>query len=230
MDAMMTKSQIEESYTLPARIAWWGGSLFILLLSLLHMIKPELDPSWHPISEYALGNFGWVMTLAFFAWGIGMLATVLTLRPQVKTRVGRIGLVCLAIGALGPILAGIFPTDPITTSMEAMTTTGMIHGMGAVLGDGIAIGGAMIAFSLSRNNLAWQPVRGWLLLATVVVWVIFVWLTVLMMTVLPQHSGMLGPEVMIGWPNRLLVVAYALWSMVAVWGAMQVDVNAQSVS
>ena len=33
----------------------------------------------------------------------------------------------------------------------------------------------------------------------------------ILFTTLPRNGGKFGPEVPIGWPNRLLVVAYAAW-------------------
>jgi hypothetical protein len=32
------------------------ASAFLFLLVLLHKLKPELDPSWHMISEYTIGS------------------------------------------------------------------------------------------------------------------------------------------------------------------------------
>lgn len=34
--------------------------LFMLLLALLHIIKPEIEPTWRFISEYAFGKNGWL--------------------------------------------------------------------------------------------------------------------------------------------------------------------------
>ena len=43
----------------------WAGITFIILLALLHVIKPDIEPSWNFISEYQVGHFGWLMSLAF---------------------------------------------------------------------------------------------------------------------------------------------------------------------
>lgn len=40
-----------------------AGALFVFLLSSLHMLQPEFDPTWRFISEYALGGYGWMMHL-----------------------------------------------------------------------------------------------------------------------------------------------------------------------
>ena len=42
----------------PARAAFAFTVTFVLLLAALHVIKPEIDPSWRFISEYALGDHG----------------------------------------------------------------------------------------------------------------------------------------------------------------------------
>lgn len=211
--------------TLPgaAHFSIGSGGAFLVLLLLVHIAKPELDPSWRPISEYALGAFGGVMTLAFFAWGLSALALVSALRPHARSLISRIGLVFLAIGGVGPILAGLFPTDPVTTSMDAMTVSGILHSMGAVLGDGIPIGALLVTIGLLRKNPQWRFARWPMFLSTVVAWIAFVLLTAQMMVLLPQHGGQLGPEVQVGWSNRFLVVAYTAWVMVAAWCANKVN-------
>jgi hypothetical protein len=42
----------------------------ILLLAALHVLSPEFDPSWRMVSEYALGHYGWVLSLMFLSWAI----------------------------------------------------------------------------------------------------------------------------------------------------------------
>jgi hypothetical protein len=39
-----------------------------------HFLKPEFDPSWRMVSEYAIGRWGWVMQLAFFSLTIATLS------------------------------------------------------------------------------------------------------------------------------------------------------------
>jgi hypothetical protein len=203
-----------------ARLALGAAGAFLFLLSAAHLAKPDLDPSWRPISEYALGDFGWVMTLAFLSWGLSAIGVFVALRSHVPTRGGRIGLAFLLVGGAGPILAGIFPTDPITTAPDAMTTTGSLHSLGAVLADGIPIGAALITWSLVRKNPAWAPARRHLVLVTVLAWIGFAVLTVSMAVLLPESGGQLGPDVPVGWPGRFLVAAYAAWLLVAAGSAI----------
>ncbi len=205
-----------------ARISLVSGATLVVLLTALHFVKPDLDPSWSVISEYALGDYGWIMTIAFLAWGLCALSLYVAIRSQVQTLAGRIGLVFLLIGAAGPILAAIFPTYPITTPPDAVTTSGAIHSMGAMLSDGILIAATLLTLSLVRKNPNWSPVRRPLIWATVLAWVGAVVFTASMAVLLPQNGGQLGPDVLIGWQSRFVVVAYAAWLMTAAWCAIKV--------
>jgi hypothetical protein len=104
------------------------------------------------------------MTIAFLAWGLSAICLFVAIRSQIPTLLGRIGLVLLLIGT-GPILAPL-PHRPITTPLDAITTSGFIHSLGAMLGDGILIGGTLITLSLVRRNPNWSPVRTPLILGS----------------------------------------------------------------
>jgi ABC-type transport system involved in multi-copper enzyme maturation permease subunit len=47
----------------------------ILLLAILHVLSPEFDPSWRMVSEYAFGQYGWVLSLMFLSWGHQLVGT-----------------------------------------------------------------------------------------------------------------------------------------------------------
>ncbi len=53
-----------------ARLSLVAAALFLVLLAALHLLKPEYGPSWRMISEYAIGQNGWIMTLAFIALAV----------------------------------------------------------------------------------------------------------------------------------------------------------------
>jgi hypothetical protein len=46
-----------------ARLAIATAVAALLLLFSLHVLSPEFDPSWRMVSEYALGHYGWVLSL-----------------------------------------------------------------------------------------------------------------------------------------------------------------------
>ena len=64
-NALQPRSAITTSRA--AGVAHGAATLFLLLFASLHFLEPEFDPSWCFLSEYALGNYGWMMVLAFFA-------------------------------------------------------------------------------------------------------------------------------------------------------------------
>jgi hypothetical protein len=45
-----------------------SGAAVALLLS-LHVLSPEFSPAWRMISEYANGQYGWVLAAMFIAYG-----------------------------------------------------------------------------------------------------------------------------------------------------------------
>jgi Mn2+/Fe2+ NRAMP family transporter len=48
-----------------------------------YVLEPEFNPSWRMICEYELGNYGWMMRLAFFSLALSCLAIPVTVRPYV---------------------------------------------------------------------------------------------------------------------------------------------------
>jgi hypothetical protein len=196
------------------RITFASATLFLVLLGALLVLKPEIDPAWRFISEYAIGRHGWMMSLAFLSLAASGLATVIALWSQLGIS-GKIGSAFLLIGALGLSLAGIFTTDPITTSMNAQSTSGQIHGLGAILGDGVPVGATVISLSLFRNR-SWGSARWWMIGILAIIWLVYAWFIMSM-----PADGNFGPEVLIGWPNRLLMVSYCLWFIVTAWQALK---------
>jgi hypothetical protein len=174
------------------------------------------------ISEYALGEYGWIMTIAFLAWGLSGVGLFVALRPHVRNLLGRIGLAFLLVGSAGPILSAIFRMDPVATPPDALSTGGVIHSTGAMLVDGILIAATLLALSLLRKNPDWSPARKPLVLATILAWVGALVSTASMAVLLPANGGQLGPEVLIGWPTRFVVVAYTIWLMTAAGCAIRV--------
>lgn len=52
---------------LKATISFYAGIAFLVILACLHFLKPEISPMWRMISEYEIGKFGFLMSIAFFA-------------------------------------------------------------------------------------------------------------------------------------------------------------------
>ena len=148
-----------------ARTALAAVGVFLILLTALHVIEPAFDPSKRLISEYELGRYGWVMSLAFFSFGVGVLTMLRSTWDCATTRRGRIGrwwFVAISIAFFG---AGIFYPYP-TPNLASY-----LHGLCGA----IAIVTFPIAATLYRSGLAhrqeWTVSRGRLRWATVFVWV-----------------------------------------------------------
>jgi hypothetical protein len=202
-----------------ARLSFAAAATFLVLLAALHFIKPELDPSWRMVSEYEIGRYGWMMVLGFLSLALSCLTLFVAIRSQIRTTGGKIGLVFLLVSALGMTIAAIFTTDPITASQDELTTHGNLHGVGALLGiPTFPIAATLISLSLARNP-AWSSVRRSLLWTAGLTWISLLVFALTVAVMLPQSEGGFGPDVLIGWPNRLNMVANSGWLMVVAWRA-----------
>ena len=204
-----------------ARLSFAGAATFALLLAALHFIKPELDPSWHFISEYAIGEYGWIMVLAFLSLALAYASLLVAIRSQLRTIAGRIGLALLLLSALGLTIAAIFTTDPITVSENAVTTEGTLHNLGGTLGIAMPFAAVLIGWRLARNP-AWSSARRPLLWATGLALVAFLVSFVSLGVMVSQSGGKFGPDVLVGWPNRIEIVSYSVWLMVVARQAIRV--------
>ena len=213
-DSTTAKPVVASSQT-AARLSFAAAATFLILLAALHFIKPELDPSWRVISEYEIGRYGWIMVLAFLSLAVSCVGLFIAIRSQIDTIGGKIGLAFLLVAAAGLIIAAIFITDPITASHNELTTHGNLHGLGAALGTGFPIAAALIGWSLARNQ-AWSSARRSLVWSAGLAWIGFLVFALSMVVMFPD-DGTFGPDVLIGWPNRFMIVTYSVWLMVVAW-------------
>lgn len=191
-----------------ARISITAGVLFALLLGSLHLLEPEFDPTWRFISEYALGKFGWMMSLAFASIAISLASIGVALFSRVRNVVGYIGLVILVLAVVGLLLAASFTTDPIFTKQEELTSSGQMHVLGASL-DYSPLAFLLLSFSLARH-MDWAPVKKWLFLTAI----LSIILTIGFIFTIPI-DGVFGPGVYTGLVGRFLMLSYLGWLVVA---------------
>jgi hypothetical protein len=205
---------------LAARITIVSAVAFIVILALLHFTEPEFDPSWRLISEYELGKYGWLMRVAFFSMALASVGLFIAVRSQIRGVLGSVGLALLLVIAVGVIIGGIFTTDPITAPANTRSTTGALHGLGGALSFPlIPIAALLTSLSLVRRNQAWVSARPTLLWTTALIWLslaAFIAITVI------QYQPVPGPDLMWGWPNRAVVVAYCIWLIFVARHAMKV--------
>jgi hypothetical protein len=201
-------------------VSFAAAAAFVVLFAVLHVIKPELDPSWRMGSEYAIGDYGWVMRMAMFALALSCAALFAALRPEIETTGGRIALGLLVVVAAALAVGGTFVVDPITTKPQDMTTHGALHSAaGAIFIFGFPIAGVLLGRSLGRRQTwrsAMQSIR----------WTAhFMWISVavtLVHTITVLSSGrVFGPGSWNGWLNRLTVLSFCAWLMTVSWRAIQ---------
>ena len=115
---------------------------FLTILSVLHVLEPEFNPP-HLISEYQLGRFGWLMSLAFFCLGAASLVLFAAARQDARTRPGLFGTWELLIIGGAYFCGGIFPPDP------KWFVGSLLHGLGGL----IVIFGSPMVFHAGEQGL-----------------------------------------------------------------------------
>ena len=204
------------------------AAVFLILLFLLHFLKPELDPSWRMISEYEIGRFGWMMRLAFFCWGASVLAMLITIWPALQPTSGTIsrGWFVLIVTAL--FGAGIFKTNPITDNTPNLVNT--IHTIcGAFVILTFPVAATLEVHSLLHDPV-WSATQGQLIFGTVLAWIgmvayfasIIISGIVHPSTVRSSSAEKYGPHVLQGWPNRFMVVTYITWLIIIAETALRI--------
>ncbi len=180
-----------------ARLSIVAATVTLVLLAALHGLSPELDPSWRMVSEYALGNYGWVLALMFLSWALSCVALFFAIKPHLPTLRGKIGLGFLLAAAVGMSMAAIFDARHD------------LHGLAAIIGmPSLPVAAVLMSLSLARRP-------AWLLGTAHLTWLSLVLMFAAVFIGLSQSGGEFGPQVQAGWPNRLLVVAYCVWLLAA---------------
>lgn len=209
---METIQSVVSKFSLRSAKITLGASIaYLVVLALLHIIKPEVTPSWQTLSIYARGDWGWLGQVAYCLLGFTHLATLAMLKNQVKSRYGKVGLGFLAIAGVGGILGGLGVSDPLNTAQTAMTASGQLHAIGAGLEIwGVPIAALLVNLSLLRRNSNWKAAH------KALAWTIALPLVglVLFMGSGAAAGTSVGPGDVIGYMNRVAIIAYMIWQIV----------------
>ena len=205
-----------------ARLAMGAIISYQILLIVLIFLRADLDPSWHTISEWAIGPYGWVMSGAFLNSGISYGAVFVMLRSQVQGAIGRIGIILLLICVIGAIGVGICTTDPMPLRYP-LTRIGTLHVLfGTSQLVPLPFAALLINVSLARRNSKWASAR------RVLLWTaglpLFGFGACTLYTVLfvvPLGPQAYGPGVNIGWPPRFAFFTYMVWVVTLAWQAIK---------
>jgi hypothetical protein len=186
-----------------ARLSLGLSVLFLALLAMLHVLKPEFN-SGHLISEYQLGDYGFLMSLAFCLLGASAALLALSLGPRLRTRGGHVGWWGLLVVAAAFFIAGVFP--PVRTPV----LIGYLHGIAGL----VVIFGSPITFSLIGRGLARSEPRfpsSRLQWATLAAWG-GLWLFLASLVSISLTGQMDAPlPWWVSLANRFLIVTYCIW-------------------
>jgi hypothetical membrane protein len=174
----------------------------------LHLLDPEVGIVEGFISEYALGDYGWLMRSAFFAAGLGTLAIALGLRQSLpRCRRAALAAALMAVAALGFVVAGIFDADTADASGKTtITLPGVIHDTSTF----VLFLGVIVAAFLLHGLFAREP--RWRALSPVALWfAVAMTVSRLVMLVVPAD----GPG---GLSQRVFTALLMIWLAVLGWG------------
>lgn len=191
-----------------------GVGYFVVAVVALHFLDTDLDPVRQFISEYSLGDYGWLMKSAFFVAGLGTFALTLGLRRSVEPgkRV-RTTTILMTLAGVGFFFAGGFDSDPTPEKGEeaVFTLIGNIHFVGSLLLFIGVIAGAFFFRGVFARNARWNGLSRtarWYGVAMVV--------TLIGSFTIPEG----GP---VGVPQRIFVPVMISWLLVLGWYMRNLD-------
>jgi len=206
-----------------ARLSLAAAIATLLTLAVLHILSPEFAPSWRMVSEYANGNYSWVLSLMFIFWAISSWSLAFTLWSEVKTTAGKVGLSFLIAAGIGEAMAAVFDINH------------SLHGLASLIGiGGLPIAALLISTSLGRTD-AWSAAKKSLLVTANLTWISVLLMGItfaILITTFTQAGGDMtstdvpatlpdGVIAWVGWANRFLIVAYCAWVINVAWNAIK---------
>jgi hypothetical protein len=152
-------------------LALIGIAYFVAVIVILHFLRPDLNPISRPTSEYAVGQYGFLMTTAFLGMSMASLSLVTALyKGMPHSARSRIGLMLLGVWAVGVLVAMSFPINPEGTTQ---TATGIHRINGPLTFLSLTMGTILVSKSFSRDK-NWQPIYRSALSLSVVMLVMFI--------------------------------------------------------
>ena len=138
-----------------ATVAIVGVAYFVVIIVVLHFLRPDLNPIRRPTSEYAVGPYGFLMTSAFFSISLASFALVIGLHQGISQRArSQVGLGLLGIWGVGVLIAMTFPID---VEGAPQTISGTIHGINGRLAFLSLTAGAILVSRRFKQDERWRP-------------------------------------------------------------------------
>jgi hypothetical protein len=223
MDAMMNLTGVGGWMVPAAYLALGATAVSGAALLLLHVLSPELAPSWRMVSEYANGRFPWLLTVVFAGWAISSFALATALWPLSATTLGAIGLLFLLLSGVGQTMGGLFDINH------------RLHGPAAMIGvPSLCVAAVLVTMALSRRAgidapPTWSAHLPWISFAVMIgAFALFFSSLKAAGVDLSGQSRPLaelpaGVSGYVGWANRLLFAASYLWTVFASLSVLRAD-------
>lgn len=187
---------------------------FLILLAVMHFLEPEFNPP-HLISEYELGNFGFLMSFAFVSLGAGSLFLARAIWSDLWTKGGHFGRWWLLLIGIAYIGAGIFTPDP------ASIIESRLHGIFGI----IVIFSSPIMFTLLWRSIVhheqWSGVSDILKWMTILTWLGLLSFSASIFIFYGVAPG--SNTLVVGWMNRFMVAAYSAWLITVAWQTVKIN-------
>ncbi len=211
-----------------AAIAMAATVAALTLLAALHVLSPEFSPAWRMVSEYANGRYPSMLAAMFMAYGLSSLALAVAIRSQLKTPIGRVGLVALIVSSAGQFGGAAFDLNQAAP-----------HELAGVLAVGaLPIAAVLISRVLTREP-QWSRARRQVRWSAHLTWisvVLFLASFPLMMVTFVVVTGGLpeapprglphGVIALVGWTGRLSILSAWAWVSLTAWHAIRVERSA----
>ncbi|CAN5285566.1 hypothetical protein BH11BAC5_BH11BAC5_41420 [soil metagenome] len=111
-----------------ALISLSGCLLFFVIVCSLHFLRPDKNMLSCFVSEYAVGNYSWLMKVAGYSLTIASALLLTGLSMNIKA--SKKSIASLGIFCIGFLLLTIFPTD---VPVVPPTPHGLIHALAALI-------------------------------------------------------------------------------------------------
>ena len=192
-----TRSKVTMSFALLALV---GLAVKFLSIAALHFLRPDVNPVSEPISNYGVGPYGVLLTVADIGSGLATLALLSGLYLGVASPArSYVGLFLLGLYGVSELLSGIFPID---VGGET-TTVGTIHNIvGNISFFCFPIAAILLSLRMGRDD-RWRSLRRTALALSMVV------VLTVILTIVGSNLG-----IGFGVAQRIANVAVLVWMLV----------------
>ena len=131
-----------------ALLALIGLVYFVVIIIVMHRLRPDYNPRSRYISEYAIGKYGPLAASSFVIYGLAILGLYLCLESVLPVIAkSNTGLTLMAIWGVATVITGFFDVD---LKDEPMSLHGTVHSIVSEIG----VFASVLAFIFLSSNFA----------------------------------------------------------------------------